>query len=187
MIAVACFFAVTLLQGQNSELLKISRDTIFYNDGNLLVLPKSTSTDTISTFFLVRHAEKESGNNPDLTIQGKARALKLRDILKDAGITAIYSTDYKRTIGTAEPLSESQRIPISIYLSGGIDRVAKLFLLEHVGEKVLVVGHSNTTPDLINALIKEKALEHLADPDYGNLFVVTVASSGKTSLLKLRF
>ena len=51
---------------------------------------------------IVRHAEKANGgNDPDLSSAGRARANELARILKDSGITAIFSTEFKRTQETA--------------------------------------------------------------------------------------
>ena len=71
--------------------------------------------------YLVRHAEKETGPNPVLTARGIERAEALRDLLKDSSITEIYSTDYKRTIQTANPLAEHLAMEISIYQASDLD------------------------------------------------------------------
>jgi broad specificity phosphatase PhoE len=172
---------------QTAEVVRITSDSVYFNDGTVSSLFAAVPDEKSTTFFLVRHAEKASGDNPGLTYQGQERAVNLATILRSVGVNRIYSTDYKRTIATAEPLANYLRIPVEKYLSGDIERVAKTFLQNHAGEKILVVGHSNTTPDLFNALVENELLDHFADPDYGNLLIVRVASNDQTNYLKLRF
>ena len=79
-----------------------------------------------STIFIVRHAEKaeSGGTDPDLSEPGKARAESLANILKDAGITAIYTTEFKRTQETAAPLAKILGIAVD-HSSGKIKHGAR--------------------------------------------------------------
>jgi broad specificity phosphatase PhoE len=138
-----------------------------------------------STVFIVRHAEKaeQGGSDPDLSQPGRARAESLASILREAGITAIYATEFKRTQETAEPLAktigaEVVRLPEK----STAQLVAKLHDLQD--GNALVVGHSNTIPLLIKALGVD-ALVNINDEDYDNLFVVTLDK--KPRLLRLHY
>ncbi len=131
-----------------------------------------------STIFLVRHAEKTAGegtnaNDPDLSQAGRERAEALALMLKDAGLTAIYATEFKRTQQTAAPVARSVGIEVTIIAAKEIDTlVARLTKTEN---NALVVGHSNTIPEVLKALGLADAVT-LHETEYDNLFVVTRAS-----------
>ena len=135
-----------------------------------------------STIFFVRHAEKGSGDDPDLTEAGRARAESLATILKDAGVTAIYTSEVKRTQQTAAPLAKVLHIEPSIIAA--TDRAALLAKLKDSSGNVLVVGHSNTIPELIKALGITTSVT-IADNDYDNLFVVILEE--KPRLIRLHY
>lgn len=138
-----------------------------------------------STVFIVRHAEKAegSGNDPDLSQAGQARAESLANILKEVGITAIYATEFKRTQETAAPLAKE--IGIEVVRLPGKSTTELVAKLRHLhGGNALVVGHSNRIPLLIKGLGVDAPI-NIADNDYDNLFVVTLDK--KPRLLRLRF
>ena len=140
--------------------------------------------------FVVRHAERADGGaggtmsatDPDLSDAGRARAQSLAAALKDAKITAIFVTPYKRTMQTAEPLAKALGLEISV-----VDQKDAAALIDKVNGtpgNVLVVGHSNTVPDVLTRLgIADPP--KLADADYDNLFVVI--RGVKPSLVRLHF
>jgi 2,3-bisphosphoglycerate-dependent phosphoglycerate mutase len=138
-----------------------------------------------STIFIVRHAEKAEGggNDPDLSQAGRTRAESLAGILKEVGITAIYATEFKRTQETAAPLAKAIGIEV-VRIAGKStgELVAKLHDLQ--SGNALVVGHSNTIPELTRALGVE-ALVSIAENDYDNLFVVVLDK--KPRLLRLHY
>ena len=107
--------------------------------------------------FLIRHAEKDQTNpdnkNPNLNEEGKLRALKWAEVLKNIEFDKIYSTKYYRTIETVMPISKKIKKEILIYSPSKINY--DKFLLDNNNDKVLVVGHSNTIPGFVNGLIKE--------------------------------
>ncbi len=146
----------------------------------------STVSFAQTTIFLVRHAEKvDSSRDPELSLQGKARAVRLMELLSEVGIDQIYSTDYKRTRNTAKPLAEKLDLFIESYRPFEEELVATL--KEGMdGKQILVVGHSNTIPALVNQLIDDKAYEQLPDDAYSNLFVVTIID-GKATHYVLTF
>ena len=139
----------------------------------VIALLCATAVQAQTTIFLVRHAEKvDSSRDPELSLPGKARAVRLKELLAEVGIDKVYSTDYIRTRETARPLAELLDLEIEPYRPFDEELVATL-KNEMDGKKVLVVGHSNTIPDLVNKLIEKKAYQQLADDAYSNLFVVT--------------
>jgi len=139
--------------------------------------PVQTETkDQGTQYFLVRHAEKgqDDPKDPSLTETGQARARLLADELSQAGIRAIYSTDYKRTRQTAQPLADRLGLTVQTY---DAKRDLADFLKEvesnHSGEKVLIVGHSNTVPNMANILSGTESYQQFDDADYNHLIIVT--------------
>jgi len=126
------------------------------------------------TIFLVRHAERAttSGRIPSdtgLSTTGKVRAQDLAQELKDAKITAIYTTEYERTRETATPLAGLLGIKPEVVAAD--DLRALTAKLRAARGNVLVIGHSNTLPQIINALGVATRVS-IAESDYGNLFIV---------------
>lgn len=104
-----------------------------------------------SQIYLVRHAEKVTTvKDGDLTKQGQQRAKQLAHLLKSAGITTLYSTNYKRTEQTAAPLAKQFKLTVQPYNPRQLKTFAEQ-LKQHSGV-IMVVGHSNTTPQLVRLL-----------------------------------
>lgn len=123
------------------------------------------------TIFIVRHAEKaDASKDPDLSEAGRARGEALAQLLRDAQITAIYATEFKRTQETAAPLAKASGIQVTIRPARATDFALKL---RFTGGNVLVVGHGNTIPDLIKALGISEPI-NIEENDYDNLFVVVL-------------
>lgn len=128
-----------------------------------------------TTINIVRHAEKElTGDDPNLTAQGRARALALRDQHANTAIAAVYSTDTKRTRQTAAPLAEAKGLPLTIYTTSS--EVAENVLANHMGSYVVIVGHSNTVGDIVQSLgadLPDGFIHPMDEKDYDNsLFVL---------------
>ena len=137
--------------------------------------------------FLVRHAERAaiSGHVPSdtgLSAAGRKRAEDLAKTLKDAQITAIYTTEYKRTRETAAPLAQSLGIRPEVIPGGDLRSLVAKLKAAH-GD-VLVVGHSNTLPQIISALGISSRVA-LAESDYDNLFLVALGK--KPKLIRLHY
>jgi len=139
--------------------------------------------------FVVRHAERADGgaagmstSDPDLSDAGKARAQSLAAALKDAGITAIYVTEFKRTQQTAAPLATALGLQVTVVPSK--DMAALIEKLKGTAGNALVIGHSNTVPEVIKQLGVADPVK-LADTDYDFLFVVTAGSPA--SLVRLHY
>lgn len=158
----------------------------------VLLLLTAAAVAAQTTVILVRHAEKEAepANDPALTTAGKARAQRLAEYLKDAGIDAIYSTPYARTLETAQPVADMLGIAVTrTPLQGGVASFSKGIaarLRTHRDQTVLVVGHSNTLGPLIQAL-GAAAIPPIADDDYDNLFIVTIGANNAANLVRATF
>lgn len=150
-------------------------------------LSQSTNEKKPTTIFLVRHAEKgdDGTRNPPLSEDGVKRAQRLADMLSNSGVTAIYSTDYKRTKDTVQPLANATQLSIKLYTPMSEAELRKI-ADDNQGGVVVICGHSNTTPWSANILAGTK-LENFAESDYGNLLIVTVLDNGKTSMTRIIF
>ncbi|MDA9084043.1 histidine phosphatase family protein [Flavobacteriaceae bacterium] len=151
----------------------------------LTFLLGDVSLDTCSTFYLIRHAEKvrvdKSENNPALNEKGILRAQNWKNYFLDKEISKIYSTDYKRTIRTAQPLAINNNIETIIYSTS--DFKFDDFIKSNIGENTLVVGHSNTIPDFVNELINEEYYTQIEDLNNSNLYIVSICDSKITHKL----
>ncbi|MDL5047929.1 phosphoglycerate mutase family protein [Oscillatoria amoena NRMC-F 0135] len=132
-------------------------------------------------FILVRHAEKDmkqSTNDPDLSEAGKKRADKLAHLLEKTNITAIYSSNYKRTRQTVEPLARSKTLEVQTYVPNKEEDI-DMMLAKNKGGTVVVAGHSNTIPQFANYLLGESTYHTFEDGDYGNILIVSVVKKGE--------
>ncbi len=144
---------------------------------------------SITTIFLVRHAEKaqDATSDPPLTSEGKARAQELAYILKHVPLDAVYSTPYKRTQQTALPTAEAHSLQIDSYNPEEKESFLKNILSKHAGGNVLIIGHSNTVPVLANHLSGSTQFPPLDESTYDNIFVVSVPQKGHPVITRLRF
>lgn len=128
-----------------------------------------------STYYFIRHAEKDrsdkTNKNPHLTKIGKERAENWNKIFANIKFDAIYSTDYNRTIETAQPTATKNELELTIYHHYKLDK--KVFLKNTEGKTILIVGHSNTTPMFVNAILGYKKYEDIDDSNNGKLYIVT--------------
>ncbi len=138
-----------------------------------------------ATVFLVRHAEKTTEEqDPGLTEAGLARAFELATMLRDAGIEHILSSDYRRTRDTAIPLAEALGLSIEIY--DPRDLPALVARLAELGGRVLVVGHSNTTPTVVELLGGDPG-PPIDEAEHDRLYVVSTGIDGSVSTVLIRY
>ena len=161
---------------------------IVYADGTRLAFPATKQSDG-RYLFLVRHAEKAASEDgdPPLTGIGQQRADRLRTILKDANIGQVYSSDYQRTRSTGMPLAEQINQDLNLYNPGNLPGFSKKLLADSKGGNALIVGHSNTTPQLVNLLVGKDQYNSIDESDYGNLFVVYLPGSGSATVERLSY
>lgn len=148
----------------------------------------ASASDT-RVYYLVRHAEKrkDGSKNPHLTQQGQQRANNLAQQLLLAGITHIYSTDYHRTQQTAKPLADLLGLEVQTYNPSNLQELAAR-LKAQVNTKsktqaALIVGHSNTTPQL-TSLLSGQAVPDMDESEYTNLYQVVIIN-GKAVVNRL--
>ena len=142
-----------------------------------------TTQEEVSTYYLIRHAEKDrsdsSNQNPDLNEDGLNRAEKWAEVFKDIEFDAVYSTDYNRTLQTAGPTAEMKKLEIMKYDPRKL--FDENFAENTKGKTVLVVGHSNTTPQFANMILGENKYQDLDDSENGAVFIVQKFSDGSTT------
>lgn len=151
---------------------------------------EADATTEPTVVILVRHAEKVTGTggkDPKLTSVGRERAELLAQMLAGTDVAAVYSTPFHRTRDTAGPIAAALGKDIRTVKPDPEhpQRLARRMASEHAGETVLVVGHSNTIPAILEALGVEGLDAELLDPkghlhesDYDNLFVVFLHGGG---------
>lgn len=136
-----------------------------------------------SAIYLVRHAEKTAeGKDPDLTPQGRLRAQHIAAILRHAGITAIFSTPTARTQQTAAPLAQQTGLAVQLY-----DPRAPKALVDKVrglNGAVLVVGHSNTLPELVKLFGGAPGADIL-DDEFDRLYQLLPGADGQVRTILL--
>jgi phosphohistidine phosphatase SixA len=153
----------------------------------------------VTTVFLVRHAEKAANppEDPPLLEIGSKRSQELAYMLGKAGIKAIYTSQFLRTKQTAEPLAKQLGIAVTsltIRMSTSNPREISQESIKEVAEKVyqragenaLIVGHSNTVPEVIRALGGD-VVPTIDEKEFDDLFVVTVYAKGKAKVTRLKY
>lgn len=141
----------------------------------------STSKEEVSTtYYLIRHAEKDrsdpSNANPGLTSEGIERAQKWAQYFENIKIDKIYSTDYSRTMQTAAYVAKQKNLMIESYDPS--DLYSDDFKTLTNGSNVLIVGHSNTTPQFVNVIIGKDEYVNIPDDENRMLFMVTLSGDG---------
>ena len=135
-----------------------------------------------TVIYLVRHAEKvttdPNNKDPLLTEKGQKRALDLAKKLKKHKLSAIYCTDYQRIKLTAQPIADKRNIAIQIYDPKNLKVFAEKVLLDNKGKKVLIVGHSNTVLETIEALGGKRPVVSISDNEYDHFFTVKIFKDG---------
>ena len=151
----------------------------------ILFCSLSSFAQEVSTYYLVRHAEKDrsdkTNSNPELTDQGSQRALKWSSVFDNVTFDAVYSTNYLRTIATAKPTASAKGLEIQFY--NPRELYSKDFQQETLGKTVLVVGHSNTTPQFVNAILGIDRYADIQDNNNANLYIVTRIKEETSSVL----
>ena len=189
---------LTGFAGYNLRMVKNSASHVFYSNWSLSVtltsvllwilvmtLPAQAQSPNESTvIYLVRHAEKvDDSRDPPLSELGMKRALLLAQMLRDANLTHLHSTDLERTRDTANPIALQSGLEVKIYDPQHLTEFAGL--LRTTPGHHLVVGHSNTTPKLVRLLGGRSS--EIADDEYDRLYVLTIKPKGEATTVLIRF
>jgi 2,3-bisphosphoglycerate-dependent phosphoglycerate mutase len=151
-------------------------------------------SQTTTTIVLVRHAEKVVGgiNDAPLTPAGEQRAEKLAQLFGDAErfgqLKAIYVTNLRRTQQTAASLAQRLSLkPVVIDAQTSASSLASRVLRENRGGRALVVGHSNTVPEIVAALADVEKVPEIKDEEFDTIYIVSVPTVGKAQVLRLKY
>lgn len=146
-----------------------------------------------TTIILLRHAEKDTtmaGSaamqaDPPLSKAGELRAASLPEVLRNYSPDIIYATAFKRTMATVTPLAKRFGKEVQSYDPRNLQAFEQL-LRSMAGKVVIVAGHSNTTPALVNLLIKENRYPAIDDSVYTKLWIVTI-TNGKAEAKEITY
>ena len=147
-------------------------------------------TTAMTTVFVVRHAEKalDGTRDPPLSDEGRAHAARLAALFAagqaDARLSAVYATEFRRTRQTAQAVASRLQLPVLVRPAGDLAALVEDIKSHHRGGSVLVVGHSNTVPEILQALGTE-AVPPLAENEYSRLYVVSVGLFSRTTVTAL--
>lgn len=138
----------------------------------------------LHSIYLVRHAEKQKDGtrDPGLTSEGGQRTRDLHDALIDYPLDVIWSTNYRRTRGTAATPARYRAVSVKMYDPRDLDGFAAQ--LRAKGENALVVGHSNTTPDLAQALGADPGTPIVEADEYDRLYIIDIGTNWTDSRIE---
>lgn len=150
------------------------------------------ATADSTTVVVIRHAEKEAGGgDPALTPTGQARAVLLTRMFGDRTsrehIDAIYVSSALRNRQTAAPLAAKLGLTPAVVQSGDSHDLARRVLHEQSGKRILIVGHRDTVPGLVEALSGVKPIPALGAEEYGTMYVVAVPRIGHANVMRLTY
>ena len=173
------------------EMVGLAAALLLAFGGGRVAAQETAAPRAATTVILVRHAEKasEPAADPPLTAAGEARAKALAEALANAGVSAVVTTQFARTRSTAAPLAAALQLTPEVVDARAPEHataVAAMILAHHAGEVVLVVGHSNTIPAIVEALGVQRPAA-ICDAEYDGLYVVTVPASGSARLVSARY
>ena len=152
----------------------------------LLVLPSAAASQEV--VFLTRHAERaDQSSDSLLSSAGKIRAKRLAEILKDGKITQIFTSEKKRTILTAAPLATALHLQPTQVPANDIDALLAQVRAAGPHDRLLIVGHSDTVPEIMTRLGVPPPPIGIPDTEFNNLFMLIPQASGPARLVRLRF
>jgi 2,3-bisphosphoglycerate-dependent phosphoglycerate mutase len=129
------------------------------------------------TVIIFRHADKEPAaegdlSEPDISVEGQKRAVRLVKVLEKYKPARLFSTDYPRTVQTVTPLSRIRNLPVEFYEPGNLNALVEKLLASENSRNIAVVGHNSTAFQLANLLLKESKYTMPADSDYGKIWII---------------
>ncbi|RZJ34892.1 MAG: histidine phosphatase family protein [Flavobacterium sp.] len=169
-------------------LLSVLISAIYFKNSEKLTNVSKMKNAT-TTFIIVRHAERESSDtDPNLSSDGFTRAEELRHVLEKVAVNAIYSTPYNRTRQTVEPLATAKGIKVKEYSTRqSYNELINQIQDENGGKIVVIVGHSNTIPDLLKAVSSGSSNITINEDQFDNLFIVSPSNESRPVILQLKY
>jgi 2,3-bisphosphoglycerate-dependent phosphoglycerate mutase len=157
-LALMCYLGIFTANAQSTQ-------------ADTTVNKQSAVNPQVSVIILLRHAEKgdDGTADPPLSEKGIARAETLADLLAEVPCDLLYTTPYKRTAGTIEPLARKHNIQVRQYHPTNPGSIEGM-LQSGKGKCMVVVGHSNTIPALANRLVGSNKFSATDESDYGKIW-----------------
>lgn len=146
-----------------------------------------------TTVIIVRHAEKQLGtiDDPPLTAEGEVRAERLAAMLGERRdglpITRVFTSEARRSQQTAAPLARRLGIAPVTMPARDVRALVEALKDGRSDAAAVVVGHSNTVPQIISRLTRGRVAVTIDEEDYGALFIVTVSTFGPPSVIRLQY
>jgi broad specificity phosphatase PhoE len=155
----------------------------------LLFSITSFSQSSTMTFIVLRHAEKaDNSKDTNLSTDGLSRAEELSKTLRPVDVNAIYSTPYNRTKQTVKPLATEKGITITEYPANKpYEELVNELIAAYHGRTVVIVGHSNTVPEILKVLSQNTFNVSIGENQFDNLFVVTLADGQKPQVVTMKY
>lgn len=155
----------------------------------MILLFSLTSFSQTTTFIVLRHAEKaDNSKDPNLSTDGLKRADELRKTLSPISVEAIYATAYNRTKQTVTPLAAEKKVTITEYPANKpYDELVNELIDAHRGKTVVIVGHSNTVPEILKALTQNTFEVTISENQFDNLFVVTLTNGKQAQVAPMKY
>lgn len=154
--------------------------------------------------LLVRHAERsttatcvpttvKTRQNLALLPAGVTRADVLKHVGGEDSISAIYASEFCRTQDTVRPLANELALGVTVvdqYEADGVtvnvDNLTGQIKSNHRGQVVLVAGHTNTLPPIIEEL--GGSITEIGEDEFDNLYVVIIPRFfGTTRVVRLKY
>jgi phosphohistidine phosphatase SixA len=142
--------------------------------------PAAAAAVPARTVYVMRHLQKAAGNDPPLSQAGTANAKRLADLLAGANIKALFASPTRRAQETAAPLASGLGLTVTPY--DPRDPAALESAAKTVAGNILIVGHSNTVPDLVERFGGKRPAD-LSEQDYGVIYVVKPGTGEVRQLL----
>lgn len=148
---------------------------------------------TTTTVVVVRHAEKELStiSDPPLSQVGEQRAELLARLFgskEGSGrISAVFASDTRRAQRTAEPLAARLGLQVQAVPGADVAGLLRQIRSQYRGRNVLVVAHSNTVPEIVRRLSRDGRIPPMGEEEYGTIYVVTVPTLGRPSVLRMTY
>ncbi len=147
----------------------------------------TTSVPTMTTIYVVRHAEKLTSDfDTPLSQVGEARAQALAEKLADIGVQRIYATQRQRTQQTVAPLAERMKLEVVVLEPNAVDSLVRRIKQEDRGRVVLVAGHNNTVPAIVQGL-SGQAVDPIPEQVFDRLYRVELPEQGPGTVTVLNY
>ena len=173
------YFLMTYPNNENDNKTNTSNNSV---QGEI---PVQQTQGNVTQLFILRHTEKQSieTEDPELSSEGIERAKYWKKVLQHINFDAIYTTDFIRNVQTAKLIAGDENAKLEIYYPMSFEVLD--FLKKVKGKKILIIGHSNTIPDMVNRLIGENSYPPMSHRNYNQMYIVTIDSSGEPSSILL--